>query len=147
MANSSTLRFIAFLLKQSPWSYGTFSWCKSFHERPPRRLAHVTSLLGEALLHASIAGYRGQYTTTPYVTRVEDHAAVGREARRFVDRAVGEQLHLACREILHRDTEASALALNEREALAVGAVTRRYVVGSVEREALRLSARSGHAID
>ena len=39
----------------------------------------------EPLLHATVARDGGQYTTPPHLGCVEDHPAVRREARRFVD--------------------------------------------------------------
>ena len=62
-------------------------------------------------------------------------------------RAVGQHLHLPRREVLHRDVEAAAVALDEREALAVRAVARRDVVGALEGQALRLAAGRRHAVD
>src|SRR5450432_2348826 len=69
-------------------------------QRAPRGLAHIACGRGQSLLDASIAGYCGPYTTSPDLRRVDDELAVRRNARRFVECALGQQLHQTGREIM-----------------------------------------------
>src|SRR5450631_3407826 len=116
---------------------GTADHRGSFCQRTPGGLAYIACRRGQSLLDASIAGDCGQYTTASNLGRVDDELAVWCDARRFVERALGEHLHLPCREILQRDVETIAVAPHEDETLVVGQMSRRDVV----------AAFVGHALD
>src|SRR5438552_8910769 len=116
-------------------------------QRAPCRLAHVACRCGQSLLDATVAGDCGQYTTAPHLRRVDDELAVRRDARRFVERTLGQDLHLSRREILQRDVEASAVATNEHEALAVRQMSRRNVVAPVVRHAFDRTRGERQPID
>src|ERR1700682_45761 len=104
---------------------------RSLEKRAPRGLAHVARGRGQSLLDTTVAGDCGQYTTAPGFRRVDDQLAVGCDARRFVERALGQDLHLPRREILQRDIESSAVATHEHESSAVGKTPWRNVVAAV----------------
>src|SRR5208282_6334919 len=70
----------------------------SLVQRTPGGLAHVDCGGGEPLLHTTIAGDCGQYTTPSSLRRVQDQLAVGRHRRRFVESALRQDLHLPRRE-------------------------------------------------
>src|SRR4249919_454317 len=58
-------------------------------ERRPRGLAHIAVRRHQPQAHAPVGGHCIEYATTPFLGRVEQHAAVRREARRFVQIARG----------------------------------------------------------
>src|SRR5436305_14244388 len=95
---------------------------RSLEKRAPRGLAHVARGRGQSRLDTAVAGDCGQYTTAPSLRRVDDQLAVGCDARRFVERALGQDLHLPRREILQRDVESPAVAAHEHEPPAIGKV-------------------------
>src|SRR5687767_2532532 len=99
---------------------GITPFLTTFGNGAPCRLPHIPDLCAEALPHPAVARYRGQYTTPSYLGCVEDDAAVRRKARRFIDAVFGEQLRLPAHEILQRDVEAPAAALDEHERLPIG---------------------------
>src|SRR6185437_5830503 len=90
---------------------------------------------------------RGELPTTADLRLVEDHLTVGRVRGRIVERAVGEREHLAGGELEGCDVVAAAVALHEREVLAVRAEARSDVVVAVEREALRRPTGGRHAVE
>src|SRR5438445_7452211 len=92
----------------------------SFCEWSPGRLAHVPRRDAEALLDAAVRRYRRQHAAFADHGGEQDHPPVGSKARRLVAIAVGDDLHLAVREIEQRHLE---LAFGERdigEGLAIG---------------------------
>src|SRR6266516_7983997 len=96
-------------------------------QRAPCRLAHVACRCGQSLLDATVAGDCGQYTTAPNLRRVDDELAIRRDARRFVERSLRQDLHLSRREILQSDVETPSVAAHEHEAHAVRQMPRRKV--------------------
>src|SRR6266700_6730309 len=112
-------RWLGWCMINLPWSLG---------ERAPRGLAHIARRGGEPLLHATVAGDRGQYTTRSTLRRVQDQLAVGRDRRRLVEIALRQHLHLARSEVLDRQVEAAAFAAYEYESFAVGQMPRRNVI-------------------
>src|SRR6202171_1855534 len=104
---------------------------RSLEKRAPRGLAHVARGRGQSLLDTTVAGDCGQYTTAPGLRRVDDQLAGGGGARRFVERALGQDLPLPRREILQRDIESSPVATHEHESSAVGEITLGNVVAAV----------------
>src|ERR1700682_4182091 len=104
---------------------------RSLEKRAPRGLAPVARGRGQSLLDTTVAGDCGQYTTAPGLRRVDDQLAVGCDARRFVERALGQDLHLPRREILQRDIESSAAATQKHEPAPVGKIPWRTVVAAV----------------
>src|SRR6266545_631195 len=117
------VRWLSWCMINLPWSLG---------ERAPRGLAHIACRGSKPLLHATVAGDRGQYTTPSIPGRVQDQLAIGRDRRRFVARSLRQYLHLSRREILDRDVEAAAVAAHENKSLAVGQMPRRHVIAAVE---------------
>src|SRR5439155_26888654 len=70
-------------------------------ERSPGGLAHVAAGRGgQALLEAPVGRDRGKQAAAARDGGEQDHAAVGREARRFIPVAVGNDLHLLVGEVL-----------------------------------------------
>src|SRR5438132_9285773 len=102
-------RWLDWCMINLPWSLG---------ERAPRGLAHIACRGGKPLLHAAVAGDRGQYTTPSTFGRVQDQLAIGRDRRRFVDRCLRQYLHLSRHEMLDRNVDAAAIAAHEHESLA-----------------------------
>src|SRR5581483_11984779 len=116
-------------------------------ERPPRRLANVGRLHRQPLLHAAVARHRRQHPASADVGRVQQHAAVRREARRLVARAVGEQLRLAARQVHDREPELAIDPRDVRERLAVRAHARRHIVAAFEGETGGVAALRRHPVD
>src|ERR1019366_6562405 len=113
---------------------GGGSWqgrLRSLEKRAPRGLANVARGRGQTLLDTTVAGDCGQYTTASGLRRVDDQLAIGCDARRFVERALSQDLHLPRREVLQCDVESPAVAAHEHESFAVGKVPRRNVVAAV----------------
>src|SRR3954451_20712232 len=110
---------------------------RSSRKRSPGRFAHIAGGRSQSLLDSAVARDGGQYTTAPHLGCVEDHLAVRRDAGRFVEWPLGQQLHLSTREVLQRKVESVAIAAHEHEPLAIGEMSRRHVVATVV----------GHALD
>src|SRR5437868_14555044 len=113
----------------------------------PCGVLYIARGAGEPLAYPPVARYGGELAAPADLGLVEDHLAIGRVGWGIVERAVGEDLDLARRELERCDAVAAALALHEREGLAVGAVARAHVVGALEGEALRRASRGGHLVD
>src|SRR5581483_3508250 len=119
----------------------------SLGERSPGRLADVACRYGKTLLDTAVGGHGGEHAAAADDGGEEDHAPVGREARRLVAVAVGDDLHLLVAEVEERHLEFAGVARDEGERLAVRAEARRHIIATLEGDPLRLAARRRHAVD
>src|SRR5712692_949586 len=134
---ANMIRRMAFL----PFSF------PSFYEWSPGGLTHVSRRNAETLLDAAVRRHRRQHAAPADHRGEQDHPPVGREARRLVAIAVGDDLHLTVREIEQRHLELAFVKRDIGEGLAVGTQARRHIIASLEGDALRLAAGGRHAVD
>src|SRR5439155_8885833 len=91
----------------------------SFYEWSPGRLTHVARRHAQALLDAAVRRHRRQHAASVDHGGEQDHPPVGSKARRLVAIAVGDDLHLAVREIEQRHLELAFVERDIGEGLAV----------------------------
>src|SRR2546425_8680846 len=114
----------------------------SFCEWSPGRLTHVARRHAPTLLDAAVRRHRRQHAASADHGGEQDHPPVGSKARRLVAIAVGDDLHLAVREIEQRHLELAFVERDVGEGLAVWTQARSDIIASLEGDALRL-ARGG----
>src|SRR5450432_2536057 len=116
-------------------------------KRAPRGFANIARGRGQSLFDTTVAGDCGQYTTASGLRCVDDQLAVRCDARRFVERTLGQDLHLPRREILQGNVESTAVAADEHESSPVGEIPRRNIVAAVVGHPLDRAAAERQPVD
>src|SRR3984893_700791 len=110
-------------------------------EGRPSRLLHLALAGHQAFLNAPIRAHQRQDTTPPIPGGIDDFGAVRRIARRHVEVAPGQDLHIASPAQVHNGNAVAPLLLrHEGELRFIRRQTGPRVVGVLEGEAPRLVA-------
>src|SRR5580698_6983864 len=117
-------------------------------ERAPYRSVHVLAglALGQALVHLPVHRDFLQDALATVIRFEDDHAAVGREAGRLVQLAVGDGLQRAAGQVHHGDVQVAVFPVHEGQRLAIGRYPRIRVVAAVEGDTLGFAALGAHLV-
>ncbi|MFN9944610.1 MAG: hypothetical protein ACK56I_34595, partial [bacterium] len=99
------------------------------------------------MLDATVGGDCHQRVAPARLGREHDPAPVRCEARRLLAAAVGQDLFAARGQVAQRHQVASLAAGDEGDRAAIGAGSRRDVVGAAEGDALGLATLDRHPVD